>query len=332
MKFLITGGAGFIGSCLVRYLINNTSHQVLNIDKLSYASDLNSVNSVSDNKRYKFIKDDICNFSNLKKIFLDYQPDVVVHLAAESHVDRSISEPLDFIKTNVIGTFNLLEVSRLYLKEHSTDKKNLFRFHHVSTDEVYGSLGETGYFLETTPYDPSSPYSATKASSDHLVRAWHRTFNLPISLSNCSNNYGLFQSTDKLIPLTIKNALLGKKIPIYGDGSQIRDWLHVEDHVSAIYEIITSPMVGETFNIGGNNEKTNMDVVTSICNILDLIKPDPNNKSYKELITFVSDRPGHDLRYAIDSSKIQKQLNWKPVIKFEDGLRKTIEWYLKELD
>ncbi len=332
MKFLITGGAGFIGSCFVRYLINNTSHQVLNIDKLSYASDINSVNSVSDSKRYKFIKDDICNFSNLKKIFLEYQPDYVVHLAAESHVDRSINGPLEFIQTNVIGTFNLLEASRLYLKEQSKDKKNLFRFHHVSTDEVYGSLGEVGYFIETTPYDPSSPYSATKASSDHLVRAWHRTFNIPISLSNCSNNYGPFQSTDKLIPLTIKNALLGKKIPIYGDGSQIRDWLHVEDHVNAIYKIIIKPMVGETFNIGGNNERTNLDIVNSICNVLDSIKPNSNNKSYKELISFVSDRPGHDLRYAIDSSKIQKELDWKPMIEFEIGLRKTIEWYLKEID
>ena len=311
MKFLVTGGAGFIGSCLIKYLLNKTDHEVLNIDKLSYASNLKSLQSVSKNQRYKFIKSDICDFNNLKEILLDYGPDVVVHLAAESHVDRSINGPLVFLQTNVMGTFNLLEASRLYWNELDDDKKNIFRFHHVSTDEVYGSLGKSGAFSEKSSYDPSSPYSATKASSDHLVRSWNRTFNLPVLISNCSNNYGPFQSLDKLIPLVIYNAIQEKEIPIYGDGSQVRDWLHVDDHVDALYKIISNAEVGETFNIGGNNERTNLEVVNLICEIIDKTKPRLGGQSYKDLIVLVSDRPGHDNRYAIDPSKIKNELDSK---------------------
>lgn len=332
MRFLITGGAGFIGSRLIGYLISNTKDEVLNIDKLSYASNLKSLEAVTNNERYKFIKADICNLNDVNNIMQKFKPDYIFHLAAESHVDRSIDGPLVFLESNVVGTFNLLEASRMYWSQLKEDRKNIFRFHHVSTDEVYGSLGKTGAFLETSPYDPSSPYSATKACSDHLVRAWNRTFNLPVLITNCSNNYGPFQSFDKLIPLVIKNAIFEKQIPIYGDGSQIRDWLHVDDHVNALYSIITNADVGETFNIGGNNEKTNLEVVNSICDIMDHIRPRQNNKSYKELIKFVADRPGHDTRYAIDASKIKNKLNWIPEISFDEGLRKTIEWYLMDLN
>lgn len=328
MKILITGGAGFIGSAVIRNIINNRTDTVLNLDKLTYAGNLESLADIEGNSRYEFVKGDICDKTILDEIFSRFKPNVVMHLAAESHVDRSIDGPSDFIMTNIFGTFSILESSRTYWS--SLDDKSDFRFHHISTDEVYGSLGDQGLFTELSSYNPSSPYSASKASSDHLVRAWNRTYGLPVLITNCSNNYGPYQFPEKLIPLAILNALEGKPIPIYGNGQQVRDWLHVNDHAQALYEVVTKGQVGETYNIGGNNEKTNLDVVLKICEILDTLVPKhPKNiKKYSDLIDFVDDRPGHDHRYAIDASKIQSKLGFSPAETFESGLTDTIKWYL----
>ena len=332
-NILVTGGAGFIGSAVVRYIINSTDNRVLNIDKLTYAGNLESLASVNDNPRYQFLHADICDKVAMAKAFDDFEPDIVMHLAAESHVDRSIDGPIDFIQTNIIGTYNLLEVARNYWQNLTEDKKSSFKFHHISTDEVYGDLeGTQDLFTEETSYSPSSPYSASKASSDHLVRAWHRTYGLPIVITNCSNNYGPYHFPEKLIPLVILNALDGKLLPVYGDGKQIRDWLYVEDHARALYLVATTAKVGETYNIGGHNEKQNIDVVKTICTILDNIKPRTDGQSYTQQITFVKDRPGHDLRYAIDASKINKELGWQPQETFESGIQKTVEWYLANQD
>lgn len=326
----VTGGAGFIGSALVRYLINETDNTVINFDKLTYAGNLESLTSVENNERYHFVQGDICDRELVASTFEKYQPDFIMHLAAESHVDRSIDGPGEFIQTNVVGTYELLEASRSYYATLNADKKAAFRFHHISTDEVYGDLGETGLFTEETPYEPSSPYSASKAASDHLVRAWHRTYDLPVVLTNCSNNYGPFHFPEKLIPLVILNALEGKQLPIYGDGKQVRDWLFVEDHARALYRVVTQGALGETYNIGGFNEKQNIEVVTTICNHLNvLIANKPNGlNDFKELITFVKDRPGHDVRYAIDATKINKELGWHPEETFDSGILKTVNWYL----
>lgn len=333
MKILVTGGAGFIGSAVIRHIISNTQDSVINLDKLTYAGNLESLVSVSDNKRYTFEQVDICNVNDLKRVFVAHQPDVVMHLAAESHVDRSIDGPDEFIQTNIVGTYNLLEVARDYWSTLPETRKRAFRFHHISTDEVYGDLeGTTDLFTETTPYAPSSPYSASKASSDHLVGAWHRTYGFPILVTNCSNNYGPYHFPEKLIPLVILNALDGKDLPIYGKGNQIRDWLFVEDHARALYKVVTEGKVGETYNIGGHNEKQNIQVVKTICHILDELKPQVNGQPYESLITFVKDRPGHDLRYAIDASKIANELNWIPTETFDSGIRKTVEWYLNNME
>lgn len=333
MHILITGGAGFIGSALIRYLIKNTDHQILNIDKLTYAGNLESLVEVESNPNYAFQKIDICDAAAIEQSFSEFQPDLIMHLAAESHVDRSIDGPAEFINTNIVGTYTLLEASRKYWQSLSQHKKSQFKFHHISTDEVYGDLeGTTDLFTESTPYAPSSPYSASKASSDHLVRAWYRTYGLPIVITNCSNNYGPYHFPEKLIPLVILNALDGKALPIYGKGNQIRDWLYVEDHAKALYKVVTGGTIGETYNIGGHNEKQNIEVVKTICHILDELKPQSNNQSYEELITFVEDRPGHDLRYAIDASKIKNDLGWTPEESFESGIRKTVKWYLNNLD
>jgi dTDP-glucose 4,6-dehydratase len=342
-NFLVTGGAGFIGSAVIRFLIEETDHQVLNLDRLSYAGNLESLASVSGNSRYQFVLGEVCDGGLVSKVFADFQPDVVMHLAAETHVDRSIDAPAEFIQTNIVGTSMLLECAREYWKKLPAD--NRFRFHHISTDEVYGSLDDTELFTEKTAYDPSSPYAASKASSDHLVRAWHRTYGLPVLITNCSNNYGPYQFPEKLIPLMILNALDGKPLPVYGNGQQIRDWLYVEDHVRALYEVVTKGRVGETYNIGGHNEKANLEVVHALCEILDELAPlqlrrghSPTRKSsaesavfvrsYKDLISHVIDRPGHDQRYSIDARKIQKDLGWVPLETFETGLRKTVKWYL----
>lgn len=327
----ITGGAGFIGSSLVRFLINETSNRVINFDKLTYAGNLESLKHIENSDRYKFIQGDICDETKLIEIFDKHQPDYVMHLAAESHVDRSIDGPREFINTNIIGTYKLLEVARKYYENIVDIKKEIFRFHHISTDEVYGDLEEVGFFTEESAYKPSSPYSATKAASDHLVRAWYRTYNLPVVLTNCSNNYGPYHFPEKLIPLVILNALEGKSIPIYGDGRQIRDWLFVEDHVQALYHVVTRGKLGETYNIGGSNEKQNIEVVNTICDHLNsLIQDKPKGiTNFKELITFVNDRPGHDTRYAIDASKINKELNWYPKETFNSGILKTVKWFLE---
>lgn len=334
MKILVTGGAGFIGSAVVRHIIDATTDSVINLDKLTYAGNLESLAPVEKNSRYHFIQADICDRTALDVIFNEHQPDAVMHLAAESHVDRSIDGPAEFIQTNIVGTYTLLEASRHYWNNLPDEKKLAFRFHHISTDEVYGDLeGPEDLFTETTSYAPSSPYSASKASSDHLVRAWKRTYSLPTIITNCSNNYGPYHFPEKLIPLVILNALEGKQLPIYGKGNQIRDWLYVEDHARALYKVITEGTVGETYNIGGHNEKQNIDVVNTICELLDELKPASQNglniSSYKELIIFVADRPGHDIRYAIDASKIQRELGWTPKETFESGIRNTVQWYLE---
>lgn len=370
MKILVTGGAGFIGSAVIRHIIHNTQDSVVNLDKLTYAGNLESLLEVSENERYAFEQVDICDAAELKRVFTEHQPDAVMHLAAESHVDRSIDGPAEFIQTNIVGTYNLLEAARAYWNELDEERKQAFRFHHISTDEVYGDLphpsdvkseelSEKGeytspltpnplpLFTEETPYEPSSPYSASKASSDHLVRAWLRTYGFPTLVTNCSNNYGPYHFPEKLIPLVILNALEGKDLPIYGKGDQIRDWLYVEDHARALYKVVTEGEIGETYNIGGHNEKTNLEVVETICAILDELVPrnESNVRSegsgvksedtptspltpYSSLITHVTDRPGHDRRYAIDATKIANELNWQPIETFETGIRKTVQWYL----
>ncbi len=331
MKILITGGAGFIGSAVVRHIINNTSDSVVNVDKLTYAGNLESLISVEKSERYAFEQVDICDRNALDIIFEKHQPDAVMHLAAESHVDRSIDGPAAFIETNIVGTYTLLESARAYWNKLDANRKSEFRFHHISTDEVYGDLeGTDDLFTEATSYAPSSPYSASKASSDHLVRAWQRTYGVPTLVTNCSNNYGPFHFPEKLIPLMILNALDGKALPVYGDGMQIRDWLFVEDHARALYKVVTEGEVGETYNIGGHNEKANIEVVKTICSLLEELVPTrPEGVvQYQHLITYVTDRPGHDVRYAIDAKKIERELGWKPEETFESGIRKTVEWYL----
>ncbi|WP_395490617.1 dTDP-glucose 4,6-dehydratase [Cedecea davisae] len=336
MKILVTGGAGFIGSAVARHIINNTQDSVVNVDKLTYAGNLESLAEVAGDERYHFVQADICDAVAVEQIFNEQQPDAVMHLAAESHVDRSITGPAAFVETNIVGTYVLLEAARNYWSGLNAEKKTGFRFHHISTDEVYGDLPhpdevESGsvlpLFTETTAYAPSSPYSASKASSDHLVRAWLRTYGLPTLVTNCSNNYGPYHFPEKLIPLVILNALEGKPLPIYGKGDQIRDWLYVEDHARALYKVVTEGKVGETYNIGGHNEKKNLEVVQTICDLLDEMVPKAT--SYREQITYVTDRPGHDRRYAIDAEKISRELGWKPLETFESGIRKTIDWYLK---
>lgn len=347
MKILVTGGAGFIGSAVIRHIIKNTSDSVVNLDKLTYAGNLESLQDVSENERYVFEQVDICDAKELQRVFSEHQPDAVMHLAAESHVDRSIDGPAEFIETNIVGTYTLLEAARAYWNALDSERKQAFRFHHISTDEVYGDLPHPNdedsnaidgqdlpLFTEITAYAPSSPYSASKASSDHLVRAWLRTYGFPTIITNCSNNYGPYHFPEKLIPLVILNALEGKPLPIYGKGDQIRDWLYVEDHARALYKVVTEGEIGETYNIGGHNEKQNIEVVETICEILDELVPNKDQilgqkeQSYKSLITYVTDRPGHDRRYAIDASKIAKELNWQPQETFESGIRKTVQWYL----
>lgn len=335
MKFLVTGGAGFIGSALIRHIINSTKFEVLNLDKLTYAGNLQSLSSVDKNPRYSFEKVDICNKTKVQSILQDYQPDIIMHLAAESHVDRSIDDPSDFIQTNLIGTYTLLEEARNYYMNLDRLNRKSFKFHHISTDEVYGDLGlNDDLFTENTPYAPSSPYSASKAGSDHLVRAWNRTFELPTLITNCSNNYGPYQSHEKLIPMIILNALKGKEIPIYGDGTQKRDWVFVEDHIVALLEVALRGTSNSTYNIGGNSVMENIELTKSICQILDNISPSKIEgiAKYSELITFVPDRVGHDIKYAIDSSKIKCDLNWEPKESFDTGIRKTIEWFLNNIE
>ncbi|MBG58954.1 MAG: dTDP-glucose 4,6-dehydratase [Peredibacter sp.] len=331
MKILVTGGAGFIGSAVIRHILSTTDHEVLNLDKLTYAGNLNSLKDVSQSKNYSFSKVDICDKESLQTVFSSFRPNIVMHLAAESHVDRSIDGPSEFISTNIIGTYNLLEASRSYFSNLEEKEALKFRFHHISTDEVYGDLeGPEDLFTEETAYAPSSPYSASKASSDHLVRAWMRTYGLPTIITNCSNNYGPFHFPEKLIPHMIINALHGKNLPVYGDGQQVRDWLFVEDHAKALLLVATEGKVGETYNIGGHNEKKNIEVVNLICELMEEmtdVRPNGLN-SFKDLITFVKDRPGHDVRYAIDASKIERELGWKPQETFESGIRKTVKWYL----
>src|SRR5690554_4868114 len=357
MKLLVTGGAGFIGSAVIRHIIRNTKDEVVNLDKLTYAGNLESLAEVSNSERHAFEQVDICNPADVDRVLAQHRPDAIMHLAAESHVDRSIDGPAEFIETNIVGTYTLLEATRQYWQTLEAEKKTNFRFHHISTDEVYGDLphpnddtgvgesfpsplagegpGERGQtplpmFTEQTPYAPSSPYSASKASSDHLVRAWHRTYGLPILVTNCSNNYGPYHFPEKLIPLVTLNALEGKPLPIYSKGDQIRDWLYVEDHARALYQVVTQGAVGETYNIGGHNEKQNIEVVHTLCDILQELRP--QEAHYRDLITYVTDRPGHDMRYAIDAGKIQKELGWTPEETFETGLRKTVQWYLGNLD
>ena len=331
MKFFVTGGAGFIGSAVIRYLINETNHSVVNIDKLTYAGNLESLNSIKNSDRYFFEQVDIVDSLALNNLFNQYNPDIVMHLAAESHVDRSIDSPAEFIKTNILGTYELLQASRKYLLENKNKQTN-FRFHHVSTDEVYGDLGNTNeLFTEDTPYSPSSPYSASKASSDHLVRAWTRTYQFPAVITNCSNNYGPYQFPEKLIPLIILNAIEQKDLPVYGNGSQIRDWLYVDDHARALVHCALNGVNGETYNVGGFNEKRNIDVVKTVCKILDQLVPKANStvEKYEDLIKYVPDRAGHDIRYAIDASKIKNELGWQPKETFESGIEKTVKWYIE---
>ncbi|WP_249688721.1 dTDP-glucose 4,6-dehydratase [Microvirga sp. 3-52] len=328
-RILVTGGAGFIGSAVVRHLIGATEHQVLVVDKLTYAGNLDSLQPIASNSRYGFVHADILDGSKMREVISSYRPNIIMHLAAESHVDRSIDGPGEFIQTNVVGTYTLLQAALAYWQTLSGAEKGTFRFHHISTDEVFGSLGDEGYFTESTAYDPRSPYSASKAASDHLVRAWHHTFGLPTVVSNCSNNYGPYHFPEKLMPLVIINALEGKPLPVYGDGSNVRDWLYVEDHARALALIALNGQVGESYNVGGHNEKTNLEVVRAICSILDEIAPDVRIGPRQTLITFVRDRPGHDKRYAIDPSKISQDLGWVPQETFETGVAKTVLWYLE---
>jgi dTDP-glucose 4,6-dehydratase len=333
MKLLVTGGCGFIGSNFILKQIGETENQILNLDKLTYAGNTENLDSIKDSSRYEFIKGDIADKYLLVKILNEFQPDAIVHFAAESHVDRSIDGPMDFIRTNIVGTSILLDVATKYYSANIADNDSKeFKFLHVSTDEVFGSLNEDGLFVETTPYDPSSPYSASKASSDHLVRVWNRTFGLPVLITNCSNNYGPYQFPEKLIPLMIANCVNGKPLPVYGEGLNVRDWLYVKDHCDAVYTILQHGRIGETYNVGGNTEICNIDIVKTICAILDEMRPSPDGKSYGYLISFVKDRPGHDFRYAIDASKIKTELGWTPKETFESGIRKTIEWYLDNED
>ena len=332
MRILVTGGAGFIGSALIRHLMAHTDHEVLNLDKLTYAGDLRSLASAANSNRYGFVQGDICDPSAVRAALADFQPDIVTHLAAESHVDRSIDGPAEFIKTNVVGTFQMLSEVLAYWRGLSGAGQDAFRFHHISTDEVFGSLGETGFFTETTAYDPRSPYSASKASSDHMVRAWHHTYGLPVLVTNCSNNYGPYHFPEKLIPLMIIKGLAGDPLPVYGKGDQVRDWLYVDDHARALTRVFEAGIPGESYIIGGRAERTNLQVVQRVCDTLDRLRPRADGKSRREQITYVADRPGHDHRYAIDATKLEQELGWKAQESFDTGIERTVAWYLNNED